>query len=333
MKNKKFLAIIFALLVLILAACSSEKEATEDTSTTDETATEETTEGAEESSVFPLTIAQPEGYEEVTLDAQPENVVVFDYGFLDTLDALEVDVTAVSSSSLPAYLSKYADEATYKNAGGLKEPDFEAISLMEPDVIFISNRQADAYEELSKIAPTVYIGVDNTDYVNSFKAATELAGQIFDKEAEATAALEEIDAKIAEVTEKTASLEEKALVVLASEGELSAYGTGSRFGVIHDVYGFKQADEAIEASAHGQSVSYEYVLEKNPDILFVVDRDAVVSEGESATKAAIENEIVNKTNAAKNGKIFYLDPEVWYLAGGGIESEKAKIDAVLEALK
>jgi iron complex transport system substrate-binding protein len=333
MKNKKFLAAIFALLVLILAACSSEDEATEDTSTTDETTTEETTEGAEEASVYPLTIAQPEGYEEVTLDAQPENVVVFDYGFLDTLDALEVDVTAVSSSSLPTYLSKYADEATYKNAGALKEPDFEAISLMEPDVIFISNRQADAYEELSKIAPTVYIGVDNTDYVNSFKANTELAGQIFGKEAEAIAALEEIDAKIAEVTEKTASLEEKALVVLASEGELSAYGTGSRFGVIHDVYGFKQADEAIEASTHGQSVSYEYVLEKNPDILFVVDRDAVVSEGESATKAAIENEIVNKTTAAKNGKIFYLDPEVWYLAGGGIESEKAKIDAVLEALK
>ena len=333
MKKYKFLAIMFALLLLVLAACGSNDETKEDVSTTDEKATEETTGGAEEASVYPLTIAQPEGYKEVTLDAKPETVVVFDYGYLDTLDALGVDVASVSTSSLPTYLSKYADEATYKNAGALKEPDFEAISMMNPDIIFISGRQADAYEELSKIAPTVYVGLDTTDYMNSFKANTELAGKMFGKEAEATAALEEIDAKVAELAGKTESIEEKALVVLASEGELSAYGPGSRFGVIHDVYGFKAVDENLEVSTHGQNVSYEYVLEKNPDILFVVDRDAVAIEGESGTKAAIENEIVSKTNAVKNGKVYYLDPEAWYLSGGGIESENAKIDAVLEAIK
>ena len=331
MKNWKLVSVIFALLVLLLAACGTEDE-TSEKSSTDEKTTGETTEGS--SSVYPLTIAQPEGYAEVTLEEKPETVVVFDFGFLDTLDYLGVDVTAVPQANVPTYLNKYADEATYKNAGALKEPDFEAIAAMNPDVIFISNRQADAYEELSKIANTVYVGVDNTDYMNSFKANTELAGKIFGEEEKVTAALKELDTKIAEVTEKTKGMEEKALVVLASQGELSAYGAGSRFGVIHDVYGFNQSDENLEVSTHGQSVSYEYVLEKNPDILFVVDRDAVVaSEGESGTKAAIENDIVNKTNAAQNDNIIYLDPEVWYLAGGGIESEKAKIDAVLEALK
>ena len=62
---------------------------------------------------------------------------------------------------------------------------------------FISGRQADAYEELSKIAPTVYVGVDTTDYMNSFKANTELAGKIFGKEEKATEALEELMHKIA----------------------------------------------------------------------------------------------------------------------------------------
>jgi len=332
MKKYKFLTVMFAMLLLVLAACGNKEEATEDNSNANENTTEETP-VTNESSVFPLTIAQPEGYAEVTLEEQPKTVVAFDYGFLDTLDALGVDVAAVSQQSLPKYLSKYADEATYKNAGALKEPDFEAIHAMKPDVIFISGRQADAYEELSKIAPTVYVGLDTQDYLNSFKVNTELAGKIFGKEAEATKALEEIDAQIAEITAKTADLDEKALVVLASEGELSAYGPGSRFGVIHDVYGIKPADEDLEVSTHGQSVSFEYVLEKNPDMLFVVDRDAVASEGESGTKAAIENEIVSKTNAVKNGKVFYLDPEAWYLSGGGIESEKAKLAAVLEAVK
>ena len=58
-----------------------------------------------------------------------------------------------------------------------------------------------------------------------------------------------------------------ALVVLVNEGQLSAYGKGSRFGLIHDTFGFKAADDKIEASTHGQSVSYEYVLEKSWDSL------------------------------------------------------------------
>ena len=70
---------------------------------TDEKATDETT---DESSVYPLTIAQPEGYAEVTLEKKPETVVVFDYGFLDTLDSLGVDVAAVSQANVPSYLRK-----------------------------------------------------------------------------------------------------------------------------------------------------------------------------------------------------------------------------------
>lgn len=325
MKNFKLMTLLMAMLLLVLAACSSDKEATDNSDTNTENKTKET-------SVYPLTIAQPEGYAEVTLEEKPENVVVFDYGFLDTLDVLGVEVKAVSQLTLPTYLEKYADEEAYQNAGGLKEPDFEAIAAMAPDVIFISNRQADAYEELSKIAPTVYVGLDYTDYMNSYKTNTELAGQIFDKEAQATEALADFDAKVAEVQGLTASLEGKALVTLGSEGSLSAYGPGSRFGVIHDVYGIKAVDEELEVSTHGVAVSFEYVLEKNPDILFVIDRDAVVGS-ESATKTAIENDLVNKTTAAQNDKIFYLDPEVWYLSGGGITSEQAKLDAVLEALK
>lgn len=331
MKKFKFLAIMAALLVLVLAACGKKEDATEDTSSDDGTTKEETP--ANEASVFPLTIKQPNGLAEVTLEKKPEKVVVFDYGFLDTLDALGVDVNGVAQQNVPEYLSKYADKDAYQNIGSLKEPDFEAIHAMKPDVIFISGRQADAFDELNKIAPTVFVGLDNHDYENSFKANTELAGKIFGKEAEVATALEEIDTKTAELAAKTANMDEKALIVLGNEGELSAYGPGSRFGVIHDVYGFKAVDEGLDDSTHGSSVSFEYVLEKNPDILFVVDRDAAVSEGESGTKAAIENEIVSKTNAAKNGKIFYLEPDVWYLSGGGIQSEKAKIEAATAAVQ
>lgn len=88
-------------------------------------------------------------------------------GTLDTLDKLGVEVAAVPHDGLPEYLSKY--KGTTENAGGLKEPDFEKINEIAPDLILISGRQSEAYKELSKIAPTVFVGVDTTKYMESFE--------------------------------------------------------------------------------------------------------------------------------------------------------------------
>ncbi|MBG9691938.1 siderophore ABC transporter substrate-binding protein [Lysinibacillus sp. fkY74-1] len=337
MKKWKLLTILMAMMLLVLAACGSKDEAKEEDkgTSTDKPAEEKN----EASAAYPITIpgSTIEGrdgkttFEEVKLDKIPEKVVVFDNGFLDTLDALGVNPTAVVQDSLPSYLSKYKD-STYVNAGTLFEPDYEKLSEINPDIIFISGRASAAYAELSKIAPTVYIGVDNKNFLESFKANTELAGKIFGKEKEAADAIAAYEAKVEEVKGKATASEEKALIVLGSEGALSAYGSGSRFGVIHDVFGVKAADENVKVGTHGDNVSFEYVRDTNPDILFVVDRDAVVNEnGESGTKGAIENEIVSATNAVKNGKVFYLDPEVWYLSGGGLQSETLKVEDVLKA--
>ncbi|ODV54089.1 siderophore ABC transporter substrate-binding protein [Lysinibacillus fusiformis] len=337
MKKWKLLTVLMAMMLLVLAACGSKDEAKEEDkgTSTDKPAEEQN----EASSAYPLTIpgSTIEGrdgdttFEEVKLDKIPEKVVVFDNGFLDTLDALGVNPTAVVQDSLPSYLSKYKD-STYVNAGTLFEPDYEKLSEINPDIIFISGRASAAYAELSKIAPTVYIGVDNKNFLESFSANTELAGKIFGKEKEAADAIAAYEAKVEEVKGKATASEEKALIVLGSEGALSAYGSGSRFGVIHDVFGVKAADEKVKVGTHGDNVSFEYVRDTNPDILFVVDRDAVVNEnGESGTKAAIENEIVSATNAVKNDKVFYLDPEVWYLSGGGLQSETLKVEDVLKA--
>ena len=61
------------------------------------------------------------------------------------------------------------------------------------------------------------------------------------------------------------------------------------------------------------------LLDKNPDYIFVIDRDYARNvEGSKAAKEVMENEIVMKTDAYKNGNIVYLTPDVWYLAEGGV---------------
>lgn len=313
MKKITMTLMMFALMAL-LVACGGKDEKTPATKpTAGETKGSET-----------ITIKHEYGEAEVTKN--PEKVVVFDFGILDTLSELDVEVAGLPKANIPSYLSKYEDEK-YANLGSLKEPDFEAIHALKPDVIFISTRQADMYKEFSEIAPTIYVGLDYTHYVDSFKHNMQLVGEVFSKEAEVETELAEIDEQIVAINEKTAETDSKALVVLASEGKASAYGPNSRFGLIHDVFGFKAADEKIEISTHGQNITFEYILETNPDVLFVVDRDAAVG-GDASAKDSIENELVKKTNAYKNDKIVYLNAEYWYLSGGGLISMKEMIKEV-----
>ncbi|MCU9612570.1 siderophore ABC transporter substrate-binding protein [Caldibacillus lycopersici] len=268
---------------------------------------------------------------EVEVPKNPKKVVVFDFGSLDTLDKMGVEVVGIPKDSLPTYLDKYADDK-YENVGGLKEPDFEKIAEIGPDLIIISGRQGEQYEEFKEIAPTIYLALDTSNYIDSFKANARTLGKIFDKEDFVEDELVKIDDRMAQVKEEVTALNKNALIILANDGKISAYGAGSRFGLIHDVLGFTPSDPNIEVSTHGQSVSFEYVMEQDPDYLFVVDRTAVVG-GETGAKEVVENELTKNTKAYKEGHIVYLDPDYWYLSGGGLISVSEMISEVEASLK
>ncbi len=151
------------------------------------------------------------------------------------------------------------------------------------------------------------MGIDNTDYVGSFKENVTRLGEIFDKEEQATQELAAIDDAIAELHEKATSEAATGLIVMLSEGDLSAYGPGSRFGFLHDQLGIEAIDQELDPEAsHGQNVSYEYVVEQNPDYLFVIDRAAAIGD-EPADNNEFENELIQNTQAYKDGNIVYLD--------------------------
>jgi len=269
---------------------------------------------------------------ETKVPVNPKRVAVFDMGILDSLDLLGIEVAGVPKDGLPAYLSKYRDDK-YKNIGTLKEPDLEALSALGPDLIIISGRLSTFYEQLSELAPTIFMGVDTSNYMPSFKQNMEYIGKIFQKEDEVAARLQEIDALAAEVKAKAEKAGGKALVILSNDKAISAYGPGSRFGIIHDVLGFAPVDDTLEVSTHGNSISFEYIKEKNPDYLFVIDRASVVSGGGQAARETVENDLVKATAAYKNGKIIYLDADYWYLSGGGLVSVREMIQQAAAAVE
>ena len=256
--------------------------------------------------------------EKVELSKNPEKIVVFDYGVADILKNLGVDIVGLPKSrTLPEVLSVYADDK-YANVGDLKEPDFEAIEALNPDLIIIGGRQADQIDSFKEIAPTVYLAVDGENYMDSFSAVVTDLGNLFDKQEEAKSALSKIETKVADLNKVVSEKGLSASVVMANEGGISLFSQASRYGIIYSDLGFKQLDKNIEESTHGQQITFEYFLENNSDYVFVVDRGAVTGKGEAA-QTLFDNEIMNKTDVAKNDNIVYLDSAVWYTMTGGIE--------------
>lgn len=259
----------------------------------------------------------------------PERVVALDYASLENLDALGIKVIGTPKSNLPAHLQKFAKDSGVTDLGAVLEIDFEKLAALKPDVIFISSRMQKNYDELKKIAPTVFMDIDYKDFIGSFSQNLGYFGTIFGKEKEVEAQLAAIEEKVKAAHDKLSVLEGKGLVTMYNEGKISAYGKGSRFGFIHETLGLKEAVVNLEAARHGQSISNEFIQKTNPDYLFIVDRGAVVNK-KQADKGEIENALVKQTSAYKNGKIIYLDPEVWYISGGGVASVNAMIDEVVK---
>lgn len=268
---------------------------------------------------------------EVEVPKNPEKVVVLDYGSLDILDEIGVEsVVGVPKNGIPEYLDKYEDEK-YTDIGGVKEFNFETINELDPDLIIIEGRQEDSLEELQKIAPTVYLGSVGSDYLNSIKSNAKVLGEIFDKEKEVEEKLANIDTRVNEIKAKVVDSNLNALATMISDGSMSVYGAGSRFNIIYNELGFVPTDESIEVSNHGQSISYEYLAEKNPDYLFVIDKGAVTGSGTPA-KDTVENELVKTTNTYKNGNIVYVDSVAWYVGGAGFKALDKMLDDVENAL-
>ncbi|WP_106400992.1 siderophore ABC transporter substrate-binding protein [Actinocorallia populi] len=283
---------------------------------------------AAEGSGGSVTVEHAQG--STTVEGTPEKIVVFDVGYLATLDELGVKVAGVPAvENLPGDLAEYSGD-TYPKVGSLFEPDYEKVNALAPDLIVVAGRSAAAYPELKKIAPTVDLTVDQTDFVGSFRARTEALGRLVGKEDQVGQRLSALDQSIADVRGRAD--ERTGLIVLTTGGKISAHGPGGRFGIVHDVLGVKPAATGLKTDTHGNAVSHEFIAETDPDLLYVVDRDAAIGEEGQAAAQVLDNALVKQTEAAKNDKIVYLDAFTWYIAPTALGSVESMVKAVGDSL-
>lgn len=269
---------------------------------------------------------------EITVPSNPEKIAVLDMALLDIVDSLGVGdrVVAVPKTSVD-YLKKYGEDEKVKNAGTVKEVDMEALMEAQPDVIFIGGRLSSQYEALEKIAPVVYLSNDyKNGIVTSVKNNAAAIASIFGKESEAKKLTDAFDARIAKIVE--ASKGKTAIVGLVTSSSFNTLGNDSRGSIIGMEAGFENIATDVD-STHGNESSFELLVKKDPDYIFVIDRDSAINkEGAQLAKDVMDNELVQKTKAYKNNHIVYLTSTVWYLAEGGITAMDTMLKDIEQAI-
>jgi iron complex transport system substrate-binding protein len=157
--------------------------------------------------------------------------------------------------------------------------------------------------------------------IGDLRQNVQVLSTIFGTEVKGEDLLASVDTRIEELQSAAASAG-TGLVIMVSGGELTALAPGGhRGGLIYTTLGIAPPVEDVEAATHGEAISFEFLLEHNPDWLFVIDRDVATGEAEGASaEEVLDNNLVHETTAWQEGQIVYLDPFTWYITMGGVTS-------------
>ena len=279
----------------------------------------------------PVALESPVG--KITVQDNVNKIAVLDFSALDTLNTLEGGNKVIGlplAATLPAQLSSFKNDKMI-DFGTVKEVNLEKLASAKPQLVIIGGRLAQQGKTISQIAPTYQYSLDLENYWSSFRQQTMNIAKLIGKTQLAEQKISALESKINQTAQKTKG--KTALIIMVNNGKMAAFGSKSRFGIIHDSLGFTPIDESIKVGTHGQGISHEFIAEKNPDYLFVIDRAAAISDKTGQAQQTLDNEIIKKSKAFKNGNIVYLNARNWYLMNGGLTAMGEMIDEVASAVK
>ena len=95
----------------------------------------------------------------------------------------------------------------------------------------------------------------------------------------------------------------------------------------------ERSQKQSKIGPYSDEISFEYIRDKNPEYILVVNKDAAVRMGSAKNKSFImDNPLLKDIPAVKNDKVIFVNSEVWYLAGGGYKSTSIMLDEIRNAI-
>ncbi|WP_069172601.1 ABC transporter substrate-binding protein [Streptomyces griseus] len=267
---------------------------------------------------FPRTVTHAMGSTEIK--AAPERVVVLDVGEFDNVVSLGVKPVGYAPSegdaAIPSYLEKDAGEP--KSVGTINSLNLEAIAGLKPDLILGSQlRAADKYDELSKIAPTVFSIRPGFTWKENYL----LNAAALDRTAKAKAELTAYEAKARKLGEDIGPDKPTISMVRYLPDRIRLYAKASFIGTILEDVGLPRPEnQQIDDLA--TEISPENIDQADADWIFTgVYGDAKATQRDTARA----NPLWKNLDAVKAGRAKDVPDETWYL-GLGVTSADLVLD-------
>ncbi|MEU6877305.1 iron-siderophore ABC transporter substrate-binding protein [Streptomyces sp. NPDC046712] len=267
---------------------------------------------------FPRTLTHALGTTEIK--SAPKRVVVLDVGELDNVVSLGIKpvgyAPAEGDDGIPTYLQK--DAGSPKSVGTINNLNLEAIANLEPDLILGSQlRAADKYDELSKIAPTVFSIRPGFTWKENYL----LNAAALDKTADAKSKLAAYETKAKQLGTDIGPNKPTISMVRYLPGKIRLYAKASFIGTILQDAGLpRPKNQQIDDLA--AEVSPEKIDQADADWIFTgVYGDPKATKRDTAQA----NPLWKNLQAVKAGQAKDVPDETWYL-GLGVTAADSVLD-------
>lgn len=267
---------------------------------------------------FPRTITHALGTTE--LKAAPKRVVVLDVGELDNVASLGVEPVGYAPTEgddgIPGYLKKQAGSP--KSVGTINSLNLEAIAALKPDLILGSQlRAADKYDELSKIAPTVFSIRPGFTWKENYL----LNAAALDKTAEAKEQLGAYEKKAKQLGTDIGEKKPTVTMLRYMPGKIRLYAQASFIGtILRDAGVPRPANQQVNDLA--VEISPEKMDQADADWIFTgVYGDPAKTQRDTARS----NPLWKNLAAVKAGQAKDVPDETWYL-GLGVTAANEVLD-------
>ncbi|RKN84728.1 ABC transporter substrate-binding protein [Paenibacillus ginsengarvi] len=286
---------------VILAGCSDKKAA--------EPAPTNGSSGANQS----YTVKHAMG--ETPIPKPPQRVVILTNEGTEALLALGIKPVGAVKSWVgdPWYDHIKADMQGVKNVGTESQPNIEDIAALKPDLIIGNKMRIEkVYDQLSKIAPTVYSTELRGDWKINFKLYAEAVG----KKAEGEKIMADFDKRLADFKTKAGDkLKQKVSLVRFMPATARIYYNDTFAGVIFKQAGIARPDKQNKET-FADDVTKERIPDMEGDLLFYFTYETGDGKASKMEEDWVKDPLWNNLNVVKNKKAFKVSDTVWNTAGG-----------------
>lgn len=297
---------------LLLGACS-------DASDSDSTANETATTAAADAGT--ITVEDNHGTQEIALPV--EAIASTDNRSFEILDAWGIDLVAAPKQLVPFTVEGYKNDDDIIDLGTHREPNLEALTAAQPDLIVNGQRFAQHYDAITKLNPEAAIVEfeprEGEPLDAELKRQVEELGKVFGKESEAEQLIADFDEAL-ERAKAAYDPQQKVMAVNVSGGTIGyiAPKVGRTYGPVFEMIGMTPALDVDNASDdhQGDDISVEAIASANPDWILVLDRDGGTNtrntdEYVAAAQVIEESDPLKNVTAIQEGQVVYA-PEDTY---------------------